>query len=245
MLKFRSALDKRIFLMEMSNDIPPEVMEQIKKDIDGYEPTEDILELFFNRRRRLVTKLKDFKKSQATKGQWRKNRYKIMKGIRSFHRSTAGKRHHKAMSRFLVSREPSIKSPHLSNEALKALSSLETHLYIERDYFERSVPDEVDISILLEEVIPTIKRAKDKISRGNLPTSTDMELLLRITEQSTILAALANKYGVDTQVVEQAWEQSMKDVQDSGLGQQDDGFYFSVLKLTEQKLQSSEDEGDL
>ena len=60
---------------------------------------------FIKKRRGLVSRLKDMQKSGKTKAQWRTGRWKIMRGIKRFHRSTEGKRFHRQLGRFLATRD--------------------------------------------------------------------------------------------------------------------------------------------
>lgn len=105
------------------------------------------------KRLQLVGIKKDQKKSREMKNSWRRNKHKIMKGISKWSKSTAGKRFHRALGRFNALREssayyvdemtPGENSPRMMimdmkqvNDALLGLSSIETHLYLELQYYE-------------------------------------------------------------------------------------------------------------
>jgi phage shock protein A len=95
---------------------------------------------------------KDRDKERTMRDQWRRNKHKMMKGIKKWNKSTAGKRFHRALGRFNALREnatmqyvydelsPGENSVEISidqvNDALLSLSSIETHLYIELQYYE-------------------------------------------------------------------------------------------------------------
>ena len=102
----------------------------------------------------LVSKKKDHKKSRDMKDRWRRNKNKMEKGIKKWNSSTQGKRFHKALGRFNALRETAgyqyyymqdwddafegnqTISMAQVNDALLGLSSIETHLYLELQYYE-------------------------------------------------------------------------------------------------------------
>ena len=87
------------------------------------------------------------------KNSWRRNKHKIIKGITKWSNSTAGKRFHRALGRFNALREssayyvdgltPGENSPIYRpmaldqvNDSLLGISSIETHLFLELQYYE-------------------------------------------------------------------------------------------------------------
>ena len=110
-------------------------------------------EVELRKRLALVSRAKDHKKSRDMKNSWRRNKHKIMKGITKWHNATAGKRFHRALGRFNALREnvahyvdgytPGENAPITRpmtldqvNDALLGLSSIETHLFLELQYYE-------------------------------------------------------------------------------------------------------------
>lgn len=104
---------------------------------------------FINRRKKLVSKVVDFRKSQIAKRNWKLNRRSMMKGIMQFNKSSKGKRFHRQLGRFLALRAPNYKSIvstrlsslRLSHEEslgrfdeLVMLNSIRTHMFIEGNY---------------------------------------------------------------------------------------------------------------
>jgi len=104
-------------------------------------------------RKRLFIKSKkiDRKKSKLMRDHWRRNKANISKGIKKWHKSTQGKRFHRALGRFNALREGAFLQYHYYNEqtpkevnisiddvnnALLSLSSIETHLFLELQYYE-------------------------------------------------------------------------------------------------------------
>ncbi len=103
----------------------------------------------------LVSKKKDHKKSREMKNRWRRDKNSMKKGMNKWHKSTKGKRFHKALGRFNALRETAgyqyyymndwegevqEGSQNISmqkvNDALLGLSSIETHLYLELQFYE-------------------------------------------------------------------------------------------------------------
>ncbi len=109
-------------------------------------------EIELRKRLALVSKAKDHKKSRDMKNSWRRNKHKIMKGISKWSSSTAGKRFHRALGRFNSLRESSYYVDGMTpgenepitrpmtldqvNDALLGISSIETHLFLELQYYE-------------------------------------------------------------------------------------------------------------
>ena len=93
---------------------------------------------------------KNRQRVKSMKDNWRRNKHKILKGLKKWHKSTQGKRFHRALGRFNALREKKIiKDFYESNkiqpvkinydsitDALLSLSSIETHLLLELQYYE-------------------------------------------------------------------------------------------------------------
>ncbi len=122
---------------------------KFKTDMDAIQY--DLLklnEIEVRKRLQIVSRAKDHKKSREMKNHWRRNKKKIIKGISKWSRSTAGKRFHRALGRFNALRESASINPLYTNknivnmdmkqvnDALLGLSSIETHLYLELQYYE-------------------------------------------------------------------------------------------------------------
>lgn len=61
--------------------------------------------IFIKKRNKLVTLLKSFNRSQAAKRGWGAHRYKFMSAIKAFHRSSAGRKLHRKLGRFLSTKD--------------------------------------------------------------------------------------------------------------------------------------------
>ncbi len=135
------------------------------------------LDEFLIKKREIEFGLTDWERSQRQKANWRKYRWKYLKGIRRFHKSTEGKRFHKNLARWLATRDPDtiVRIWDASKEAereerglttRKAVESLEmliavcsglTHALIEKRYFPSNVNEEVEYNLFLEEYIRVVK----------------------------------------------------------------------------------------
>lgn len=220
-MKLRSEADKAHFLVEvnrldlLTEDIPPEVFE-----------------IFLQKRRPLVKKLRDFKKSQNSRLQWKNQKWKLLKGIRSFHKSTKGKRFHRSLGRFLATRifRPKRESLELLREhALKAISSIRTHLYIESGYY-MSLDEEAELHEFIEYAVRTLTDIELRFFEDTHTTFTDeeMELLLRLVDSHELKKAYENVLGVDI-------SEELAEVNESTKVEEDDSFY-EVTKLGELKV---------
>jgi hypothetical protein len=183
MIKFKQPEDAKRFFLEVG---------RADLAVKQSQPDEEMYELFIKSRRDITGRLKNFRRQQGGREAWRKNRYGYMKGIRSFHKSTDGKRFHRAMGRFLTGRilNREQKREGLDFEGLKALSSLRTHYYIEREFYH-SLDEEVDLLIIGEELLPVIARVESQAVRGEEISEDDIDFLLAFTHPNDIQLELA------------------------------------------------------
>jgi hypothetical protein len=184
MLKFKSDADKEVLLQELSKE--PEFSDGlVLEDLD--DPS--IQSAIAIKRRRLVKKLKNFRRSQIQKQNWRKGKHKYLKGIRDFHKSMAGKKFHRGLARFVVSRgllrkpnktteygisprlreslmlnrHPTVKlSRYDQSELLTLLAATRNHLVLETKYY-LPVSEEVDYLIMLEVVLPELSEFSSRL----------------------------------------------------------------------------------
>jgi hypothetical protein len=214
-MKFKTIEDVQLFLMEINRI---DLLNSVKED---FIPTDEQIKSFIKSRKSMIPGLKDFRRSQSSKANWRKNRYSMMKGLKNYHKSTAGKKHHRALGRYLATRDfklrsdkPESYSPLIINEiceVLKGLSSLRTHLFIEFEYFH-SVNEQVDMEIVLDEVLPMISRVENNIFTNSLIEEDDLELLLRLVEKKVLIAEFSEFYKKDTKELESLFEKFYKGV---------------------------------
>ncbi|QIG71468.1 hypothetical protein EVB32_356 [Rhizobium phage RHph_TM39] len=185
MVKFKSDLDRSLFCTEME-----------RIDLIGQDTIpDDLHEIFLKNRKTLVSKVKDFRRSQIGKASWRRHRYSHLKGVRKWHKSTEGKKFHRQLGRFLATRITN-RFESIDNtkyETLKALSSLRTHLFIEGEYYRSSMDEDVDFDFLLEYSLPHLASLEQKVHDGKYEDISydELELLLRLVEQVEVLSALS------------------------------------------------------
>jgi hypothetical protein len=203
-MKFATLEDKKLFLIEI------EKVSLIEKVDEAWEPTPDLLEMYVKKRNDLIPKYRDFRRSQSAKEAWRHNRYNFMKGIKRFHKSTKGKRMHRAIGDFLATRESYVQySPFHPGifEALKAINSLKTHAYIELEHF-MPMEDYIEFTELVENIIPMIGRADDTLIKASIGLNKDdVELLYRLTEEKELILAYSRKLNKPVEDVQNSWNQ--------------------------------------
>jgi len=165
-LKFSTLLEKQSFLVEIGEY---DLVFKIKED---FEPSNEMIAEFIKRRTSLITPLRDFRKSQTQKSNWVKNKASYMSGIKKFHKSTAGKRMHRNLGRFLATRitRPKEVKENLDisfslmdiSEILKTISSYKTHLYIELDYYRPAV-EQLVLEEMIFDFVPILSAINEKI----------------------------------------------------------------------------------
>jgi hypothetical protein len=198
-MKFANDDDKRLFLLEIERfDLLPEVDAK-------WTPSADLVELFIQRRKGLINNLKDFRKSQNAKQAWRTNRYKMMKGIKKFHKSTKGKQMHRSLGRFLATRftgdkeaistkgiiaqgrESEALSLDQVLEVLKALSSLRTHIYIEAEYY-MPISEYVEFLEFVEDVLEASFTMERNLLRfDDNHTEQDIDIIIRAIDEDILV----------------------------------------------------------
>lgn len=194
-MKFSCLEDIHVFLIEINQThLIGEVDEQ-------FCPTDEMVGDFIKRRSGLQKKLKDNKKSSGTKSQWRQNRYEMMKGIKSFHKSTKGKRFHRRLGKFLATRITRDKEKNPSHdesvveksEFLKALNSAKTHFFIELEYFHQ-IEEQIQIEeIIFEYAFSLFRSIETKIISGTSLNENELTFLMDITETASVVRSLADK----------------------------------------------------
>jgi len=117
------------------------------------------------------------KKSSSMKTRWRRDAYKLKKAIQKWHKSTQGKRFHRALGRFNATHESAVVYYYNKNEenqvvfinldfitnALLNLSSIETHLYIELQYFEEDIEALFEFIELVEMFVSDTTNLKNNL----------------------------------------------------------------------------------
>jgi hypothetical protein len=230
-MKFKSLLDKKSFLIEIEEF-------KLATDIDdSWVPTQELIELFVKKRKELITRLKDFRKQQTSKDIWREKRYKIMKGIKRFHKSTKGKRLHRAIGRFISTREE-YDAHDITQvaELLKALCSAKTHLFIECEYYI-PVDEYVDYLIFMEEFFITVNRTIQNVLEFNFDIdSDDHEFLLRVTDENAIIRGIADNSGKTFNEIRTFWDNIKVGMLKEGKTGDESDFYRTLINTIKGKI---------
>ena len=233
-MKFQNNEDKKMFLVELGKVA---LLESVN---DSWEPSPELLELYISKRKELIPGLRNFRRSQASKGAWRSNRYNFVKGIRRFHKSTKGKRMHRALGDFLATREAFLEKEHHFDhgiyEVLKSISSLKTHAFIELEYYQ-PVDEYLEFTELLEELIPMIARVDSSFLKGTLQIGEeDLELLHRMVDIDSLIESYANHYQKSIDETKAAWTKCVSELAKEGKDEQYNSFYMSLVEKLDSKL---------
>lgn len=233
-MKFQSDRDAQLFLIEIGQ------VDKAYGATKDLKPTQEMIGLLKKQRGKL-NGLKSFRRSQASKGTWRKYSAEIMRGIKSFHRSTEGKRFHRNLSRFLLrkefngfltgrplaSRNESIDFWEKA-DAIKAISSAKTHLFIELEYYH-GMYEQMGLEDLVLNHVSTLNSIEEKILHDQDLLESDFHLLGLITEAKATIKNLATKSGKEEKEVEAMWDKIKKSLIDQGRSEDDENFYALLV----------------
>ena len=209
-MKLQSSEDKLNFLSEVGR------IDLIDQDPEDY--TTDLFEEFIKRRKHVVPRLKNFRRAQIAKSDWRKYRWRYMKGINKFHRSLRGKRLHRSMGRFLATRyflNPPKKKKGKSEAlilsrdlALKAISSMRTHMYIEQGYY-MPLSEQVEFEMFTDYALPILRTIESELYEDIQYEfdKDELELLLRLVEAGEMHKSIAEVLDIEVKEVEGSWVQ--------------------------------------
>jgi len=235
-MKLRSEEDRIPFLIDIGR---VDLLESL--DVHQ-EIADELFEDFIKKRRPLIKLLSNFRQSQLTKQQWRSSRWKFMRGVRKFHRSIQAKRMHRAMGRFLATRifrpkhEPLKKRYEsldpLQFDALKALSSYKTHLYIEGDYYQ-SIEEEAEYRSLLDYSLPLLNSIEMKIYTDPEAAlhEDEMELLLRFLDERELCKSISEILSVPFEVILEHYRTTCTRLTSHGASTDETYFLSRVMEL--------------
>jgi hypothetical protein len=195
-MKFRDGTDKELLLQELREDSGIDIsnIDPIdEKQFEAFIQRTDVKKYIVGRRKNLLKRLKDFRKSQIQKHNWRAGRYKYLKGIRQFSRSVEGKRFHRNLARFMVSRGVLSQSPAKkaeygtssrlredqnyleignttlsrfdSSQFLVLLTALTNRLVLETQYYLQP-SEEADYLVMLETVLPELSDLCQRVEQA-------------------------------------------------------------------------------
>ena len=209
--KFRQDEDAQAFLVEIG------IFENISTITKDYEPTEEQVEKFIKSRSGYSGGSKDQDKSSAQKKNWRKNKGKIKRGIKAFHKSVEGKKFHRNMGRFLATR---ITRDKLSdrNEAfsilenieyIKALNSAKQQLYIELDYFHALTEQAQLETLVMDYAIPMFRSIEHKMVFNEALDADEFDFLVEMTNELQLLLELSDRINVPVEKLTEVWKSSI------------------------------------
>lgn len=232
-MRFNTTLDAQTFLMEIKN------FDKLSKADNNYAPTNEEIQSFLKARTPLVKKLKDYRRSSSQKANWRKNRYKMLKGIKAFHKSVQGKRFHRKLGRFLATRIFRTKTSEsgfdmlLSKQAyLKGLNSARQHLIVELEYFHQ-LQEQVE----LEEFItnygyPYLRAIEEKIMNDEDLVEDEVIFLMDLIEENALITSFAEKTGKTFAETEKMWNTIASNLEKQRIDRDDDRFFpFLISRL--------------
>lgn len=230
-MKFLTDVDAKMFLIEVGS------LDKVETATRDYIPTNEEITSFISKRKRHESALKDHDKSRKAKEGWRRNRVELMRGIKSYHRSTEGKRHHKRLGRFLASRiHKSDENLNLSLEYLKGVTSAKTTLICELEYYH-PLTEQIELeNLVLEFAIPLLNSIEEKILKGMEISEDEFFFLFDITEASQLVQALANKTGKEVSEIESYWKEIKARLLKDGHKENDDKFYGLLVHILKKKL---------
>ncbi|NRA76860.1 MAG: hypothetical protein HRU18_01520 [Pseudoalteromonas sp.] len=208
MFKFRQDEDAQAFLAEIG------VFENITSVNKDYEPTSEQIDEFI-KSRKAYSGTTDKDKSKAQKKNWRKNKGKIKRGIKAFHKSTEGKKFHRNMGRFLSTRITRDKITDRKDESfsvlhnleyLKALNSAKQQLYIELDYFHPLTEQAQLESFVMDYALNFFKDIEKKIALNENLDIDEIDFLVEITNESQLLLELSDRINVPVEKLTEMWK---------------------------------------
>ena len=158
-------------------------------------------EMEVRKRLTLATVSKDQKKSRGMKNMWRRDKHKIMKGLKKWNKSTAGKRFHRALGRYNSVRihegitygmyngeydtsKPNIIPLSMSqvNDAALGLSSIETHLFLELQYYESDPEAMIQFLDIIKNFIEDSSYLKVELLNAYISGVIEQEAYLLLTD---------------------------------------------------------------
>ena len=229
-MKFLDDCDAKLFLIEIDRNHP-----KIDEADSNYVPTDEEVKSFIKSRKKYSSIIKDAQKSSKQKENWRRNRTKMMSGIKAFHRSTQGKRFHKRLGRFLATR---ITDPGRTNttEALKGVASLRTSMYSELEYYHTMTEQVALEDMILEYGISILNSVENKIIKDEDLDETELDFLICVTENIELLRSLSDKSGKTLDTVERNWKEIISALKKDGHEESDEDFYGLVVSILKKKL---------
>ncbi len=231
-MKFFDLLTTKAFLAEIGE------FNLIAEVDSNFVPTSEQVDTFLSNRTPLVKKLKDSRKSQTQKTNWRKNRHKMMKGIKKFHRSVDGKRFHRKLGNYIATRitkgdasknENGYEVLMAKQDFLKGLNSAKQHLFVELDYYH-SLDEQVELEeMIIDYAIPLFQRIENKTVTNEELNDDDLTFLFDLTDKSAIIKCIAEKFEVEVAKADKLWNAISTKLYEDKIDELDCTFYPKLI----------------
>lgn len=191
-MKFSTVTDVQLFLLELGK-----VKEAYAITSNDYNPTNEEMDSFIKHRKSLKPSIKSSAKSSAQKFNWMKNRGKIMRGIKGFHKSADGKKFHRRLGRFLATRvtEGYTASFYDKNEYLLALNSLRQHLLMELQYYKPMLEAFETEAMIMDYALPLIKTIEEGIIKDRALSEEELVFVSDMVSRKHFLDSLSEMSG--------------------------------------------------
>lgn len=230
-MKFHSKIDAQTFLIELGK-----VAEALAVN-EEYVPTSEELSSFISSRTSLVKNIKNRRQSSKQKANWRENRFKIMRGIKSFHKSTDGKRFHRKLGRFLATRITKDKrgsntseSFYEKHEALNGLVSLKQHLVVELGYYH-NLYEQVELEeMITDNALPVLTEIENKILTGDDLNQDEISFIMDMIDENTLLDEISKLTGESFDNIKKWCEDSKIELEQRGISNESPEYFTELLK---------------
>jgi hypothetical protein len=238
-MKFLTELDVNTFLAEVKS------FNKIGKVDLNYVPTNEEIGTFIKTRSGLVRKLKDSKKSSTQKKNWRGNRYKMMKGIKAFHKSTEGKRFHKRLGRFLATRLFRSKSTNedayqdllIKQTYLKGLNAAKQHLFVELEYFHL-LEEQADLELFItDHAIPMFISIEESILYDEELNEDQITFLFDILNEEVVISNISSRIGVEFAQIKKLWNSIVTDLNKKDVVYESENFYSTLTEKLKKAIE--------
>jgi hypothetical protein len=211
-MKFLDKYELNLFFIESGN------CQKINSEEVEFEPDSEMLEGVFIKRQDRKASLPSFRKSQDTEGQWRGMRYKMLSGIRRFHRSTEGKRQHRAMARFLANREirPSLKDQSILSMQERSLLITDLDNFVQdlSDFHEKyfhPIDDYFDLFVIRKSIVNMCEEIISNLI-SPLPLNEDQnDFIEYLVEENSLVFAISEGLDMDYETVMDTWNCHKRD----------------------------------
>lgn len=237
-MKFHSKDDAVLFLIEIN------ALDRISSVTENYKPVDEELGQFLKKRNEYITTLKNHRKGQAQKANWRANRTEMMKGIKAFHRSVEGKRFHRKLGRFMATQIFSPKRPNTrtyesiveNRETLLGLNSLKQHMFVEAEYFHQ-IQEQMELEdIITGHAIPVFTSIENKIISGETIDEDETAFLFDFVGENHIKDELATISGKTFDEISALWTQVENELASKGFAKSSESFYTYFVEELKQLL---------